>query len=449
MKVCLINPPIQDFYSTSMRRQPLGLLYIASILKGEGHIVSLINCHTPKSHPIACPEEFAYLKKYIHADKDSKFPFNNYNHFGMSFQEIDRQVKLSEADIFFISSLFTTYYQEVWKIISIIQSRKKNCMIAVGGYHAALYPEFFLKTCGVDYVITGEGERSSVELLKCLKDDDYISDVPNLAYVEKNDIRYTRKSICEINSLPFPDRDFLKNRDIRVYGKNFISMIASRGCPNSCKFCTGKSIWGNSYRYRNTESILEEIDLCINKYNADIINLEDDNLFPTVERGKELLNNLIIFKKKTNKELEFTAMNGISLDAFDDIILSLMKEAGFRELNISLVSHSMNLQEKLGRPFDSYKFGMVAEKAKHLKMNVRAYFILGLPEQTIDEVENTISFLKDLEIKIFPSIYYNVNSPQEEWKMQRSSAFYNETEHLTRDDLLYYFNKCMSNYYKC
>ena len=157
-----------------MRRQPLGLLYIASALKDRGHIVSLINCHTPKSSTIDFPEEFAYLKKYLYSDEDLKFPFNNYNHFGMSFQEIDRQIKQSEAEIFFISSLFTTYYQEVCKIISIIKSRKKNCIIVVGGYHAALYPEFFLKTCEVDYVITGEGDISAVKLLNCMNDDEDI-----------------------------------------------------------------------------------------------------------------------------------------------------------------------------------------------------------------------------------------------------------------------------------
>jgi len=65
-------------------------------------------------------------------------------------------------------------------------------------------------------------------------------------------------------------------------------------------------------------------------------------------------------------------------------------------------------------------------------MNVRAYFILGLPGQTKEEVRDTVAFLRDLGVKIFPSVYYNVRAPREEWIMQRSSAFFNETEELSR-----------------
>jgi hypothetical protein len=50
--------------------------------------------------------------------------------------------------------------------------------------------------------------------------------------------------------------------------------------------------------------------------------------------------------------------------------------------------------------------------------------------------------MNSLGIKVFPSVYYNVFSPANEWKMQRSSAFFNETADLSRDDLLRGFNRC-------
>ena len=73
-------------------------------------------------------------------------------------------------------------------------------------------------------------------------------------------------------------------------------------------------------------------------------------------------------------------------------------------------------------------------------MYVRSYFILELPGQTKEEIEDTINFLKGLDVKIFPSVYYDVNTPEDQWKMQRSSAFFNETEHLCRDDLFNLYN---------
>jgi len=217
-------------------------------------------------------------------------------------------------------------------------------------------------------------------------------------------------------------------------------MITSRGCPNRCDFCTGKIIWGKSYRVRSIESVLSEIDECINKFDVKIINFEDDNIFALKSRSVELLKEMYNFQRLLNVGLDFTAMNGISIEQLDEEILNLMKQAGFRELNISLVSHSERLQKQYNRPFNSQKFADIANIAKGLGMNVRSYFILGLPDQTKEEIEDTISFLKSLDVKIFPSVYYNVNTHKDQWKMQRSSAFFNETEHLCRDDLFYLYN---------
>lgn len=442
VRICFINPPIQDFYSTSIRRQPLGILYIISSIKSAGHNVSFINCHSPKKHKIPIPDEFSYLDKYIsNTNPALSFPFKNYYHFGLSFQEIEKQIKSTDANIYFISSLFTTYFQETDEIIDIIKRINPCSKIVVGGYHAALYPEYYLQNHDVDFVIDGEGEQSSVQLLDSLINNKDLLKVPNLAYLEKDEIIKTEKNnIKDINTIPFPSRGFLKERDFKMYKTRAVSMITSRGCPNRCDFCTGKIIWGESYRVINIESILSEIDECIKQFDVKSINFEDDNIFALKSRAAELLKELYNYQRIHHIGLDFTAMNGISIEQLDEEILNLMKQAGFRELNISLVSYSERLQKLYKRPFNSQKFADISNIAKGLGMNVRSYFILGLPGQTKEEIEDTISFLKSLDLKIFPSVYYNVNTPEGQWKMQRSSAFFNETEHLCRDDLFDLYN---------
>jgi anaerobic magnesium-protoporphyrin IX monomethyl ester cyclase len=442
VKICFINPPIQDFYSTSIRRQPLGILYIIGSIKAAGYNVSFINCHSPKKHKLPIPNEFSYLNKYIsNSNRTLSFPFKNYYHFGLAFQEIERQIKSTDANIYFLSSLFTPYFQEVNKVIHIIKKIKPLSKIVVGGYHAALYPEYYLQNIDVDFVIEGEGEQSSVKLLDALINNKDLLKVPNLAYLEKDKIIKTGKNnIKDINAIPFPSREFLKERDFKMYKTRAVSMITSRGCPNRCDFCTGKIIWGKKYRVRSVESVLSEIDECIKQFDVKIINFEDDNIFALKPRAVELLKELYHFQRIHDVCLDFTAMNGISIEQLDEDILHLMKQAGFRELNISLVSYSERLQKLYNRPFYSKEFADIANIAKGLGMNVRSYFILGLPDQTKEEIEDTIRFLKSLDVKIFPSVYYNVHTSQDQWKMQRSSAFFNETEHLCRDDLFDLYN---------
>jgi len=387
--------------------------------------------------------QFAYLKSYIdHQDPALRFPFGNYCHYGLSYEEIRRKIIASQADMFFISSLFTTYHEETERVIEIIKEKRPGAPIAAGGYHAALHPGHLLNECGADFVINGEGEAASAALADYVSGKLTLESVPNLAYIKDGSIVYNPASYAEdLDALPHPAREFLKERDFKAYRRRAVSLIASRGCPNRCAFCTSRGLWGNRYRGRGADGIIREIRETAQKYNADWFNFEDDNLFPDRVRAHQILQRLIEYRTHEHPEAQFTAMNGISLEGLDEETIPLMRDAGFHEINISLVTASGNLQTRLGRPFASEKFESIAETARGLGLAVRGYFILGLPEQTRGEISETIAFMESLGISIYPSVYYNVRSPRDEWKVQRSSAFYNETDGLTRNDLMEAFNR--------
>jgi len=447
MKILLVNPPIEDFYITGIRRQPLGLLYIASSLKKAGYDPELLNCNTGKKQVMDLPHEFSYLRDYIdHPESELRFPFKNYSHYGMSWQEIELRIKKSSADIYFISSLFTTYYREMERLVEIIRKFNPEAVITVGGYHPSLYPEYCINKAGADYVIKGEGETAAVQLVQALERGNMPESIAGIISRRSGDEEKTLMAEPpDINRIPFPSRELLLQRNFRAYKKIFVSMISSRGCPNRCEFCTGKTIWGNRYRSRKSADVIEEIVQCCEIYGAEIINFEDDNLFPSEKRARELLSAIIMMKKKFNINPEFTAMNGISLENIDEDIISLMKDAGFNELNISIVTQSAEVQKINRRPFDSFKFRTIAESSKRAGLNVRGYFILGMPGQDGKEIEDTISFMSSLGIQVFPSVFYNVFSSESEWKMQRSSSFFNETGCLNREELIRFFNKCSRN----
>ncbi len=431
MKITLINPPIEDFYITSVRRQPLGLLYLASTLKSKGHEVELINCHTPKKHKIEQPKEFLYLNDFKKiSDKLYRFPFGEYQRFGMSKEAVCERIKKLKTDLVLVSSLFTTYYEEVEEIIEMIKEFHKDTIVAAGGYHPSLFAEKFIKRTAVDVVIVGEGELGVFKLLDQIKDGDYKS----------GSIIRSEKFIDDLDVLNFPERGLLKERDFNFYKKKGAAIIASRGCPNSCSFCTSRMFWKGNYNFRSLNNILLEVDECIKKFGVTQFNFEDDNLFVSKDRAIEFLEKIIEFQNVNNLKLDFSAMNGVSIEKLDKDVIELMHRAGFKELNISLVTSSIKQQKKLSRPFSTFKFSEIASTAKVFGINVRAYYILGLPNQEKSEVIDTIKYLRDLQVQAFPSVYYNITGKDEEWKVQRSSAFYNESEYLSREDLIYLFN---------
>lgn len=443
MKVCLINPPIEDFYCTGIRRQPLGLLYIASALQNAGHEVSLINCHSPKNREIPIPQKFQYLTEFIETkDPLYKYPFPYYKRFGMSKDHTAKTIKNTHADLYLVSSLFTTYYEETAEIISYVKDHHPDKSIAVGGYHASLHPDYFLKDLEVEYVLSGEGEVNSVKLAEFLEGKTREDEIPGLIkLLNENTVRY-QKQFSEIDDFAIPNRSLLLKRDFKFYKNKYTSITTSRGCPNSCSFCSSKFLWGSSYRRRSIDSIISEIDDCIKNFGINIFNFEDDNLFPNNRQAEQLLNEIIKYREKNNYNIEFTAMNGISIEKIDPHIIRLMKKAGFNEINLSLVTKSTSIQKDSNRPFNTAHFDSMVKAALENEIKPRAYFILGLPEQSYDEIHRTIFYLRSLNIDFFPSVYYNVLAPQDQWKMQRSSAFFNETRNLKRADLIKLFNLC-------
>ena len=443
MKICLVNPPVRDFYTTSVRRQPLGLLYIASCVRERGHDVALVNGHSPKHSDLPLPSFFDYLRPFIdHPDRQLRFPFPLYRHYGMSFQEMTRRIKSTQPDMVMVSSLFTPYHHDAEELMKIARDVCPGAVIVAGGHHPTLHPEYLLSENLADFIIAGEGEVPAARLADVMENGGSLNDVPGLVWMDKGTIHRNKLFHPDIDDLPFPARDLLSRRDFSFYRTKMVSILAGRGCPHNCAFCTARSVFGAGRRSRHTESIIAEIEQCVDHYETNVINFEDDNIFADKSRAEDLLNSMADFRKKKNKELDLTAMNGISIEHVDDSIIGLMADAGFREINISLVSASREVQKSSGRPFDSNRFSHVVNAAKKMDLNIRAYFILGLPDQTGDEIEQTISFLENMNVQYFPSVYYDVTSPRNEWAMQRSSAFYNETEHLKREDLVRWFNRC-------
>ena len=110
-RIALFNPPIQDFYQTTVRQEPLGLAYLAATLQEQGYIVNLIDAlgkSFRKTIPI--PSQFAYMRDFYPHNDCSPFKlFQQYQHFGLSFEQIVEETKNFKPDIIGISMNFTPY----------------------------------------------------------------------------------------------------------------------------------------------------------------------------------------------------------------------------------------------------------------------------------------------------------------------------------------------------
>ncbi len=454
MKIFLIQPPIQDFYRTSIRTQPIGLAYLAASATNHGHEVEILDCQTEKRRSVPIPAELSYLRDFYPFDDQSPFKlYSGYYRFGMEWEEIGQKIRDSKADVFGISSSFTPYHGEALEIARIIKEWDRKKIIVMGGAHVSCDPVGILRSPLIDYAILGEGEERLPLLLEKIdkgggKD---LGEIDGIGYRKNGEIQISllHTFIEDLDSLPHPARELLDPDRYRVRKKRSTMMITSRGCPHGCAYCSAHLVMGTSFRSRAPEAIVQEMAECRKKYGIRIFDIEDDNFTFDQRRAKRLMN--LVIETFGEEKIELSAMNGVSFASLDEELLGLMKTAGFETINLAYVSTDPSTKERMGRPKAKTEFDEILEEVERVGLSVIAYAILGMPGQTIAEMAGTLIYLLGKRVLIGPSIYYptpgtplfercqreGILSPHQcQW---RSSAFPIETKEMSRTDLVTLF----------
>ena len=445
MRVLLIQPPVRDFYDTDVRLQPIGLAYLKAVVAKHLPDIEVIikDYHGGCGRKtVQIPKELRYLSEYYPvADKSPFSTFHQYYHFGKSFDEIEADIAALNPDVVGISSLFTPYFREALEVAACAK-KQSNAIVVMGGSHASAVPESLLASPHVDYVIRGEGEKPFVEFLRCLKDQTTVKQVANLAYKRNDEFVYN--SVQEnfpIDELPIPDLSDFAPATYTLAGQPMTFMITSRSCPHKCSFCSVHTTFGTDYRRRSLENVFEEIVLR-HRQGYRVIDFEDDNLTYYKQTFKELCRRLIA--RFPEREMEFVAMNGISYLSLDDELLELMYQAGFSHLNLALVSSDKTVRETTKRPHTLEAYVNVVDKACQLGFKIVSYQILGLPNETLDSMIQTLAFNARLPVLLGASPFYQTpNAPiargleltETDFVKARLTALAIETDNFSRDDI--------------
>lgn len=445
MKVLLIQPPIEDFYDTDVRLQPIGLAYLKAAVEKHLPEIEIVikDYHSGWGRrTVPVPKELRYLNEYYPvADKSPFSTFHQFYHFGRSFDEIEAAIAELKPEVVGISSLFTPYCREALEVATRVKKRS-NAIVVMGGSHASAAPASLLASPHVDYVIRGEGEKAFVEFLRYMLDQKSLEHVPNLVYKRNGEIALNQMADnFSIDELPFPDLSDFAPLTYTLAGKPMTFMITSRSCPHKCSFCSVHTTFGTNYRRRSLENVLEEIELRY-RQGYRVIDFEDDNLTYYKNTFKELCRRLIA--RFPNREMEYVAMNGISYLSLDNELLELMFRAGFTNLNLALVSSDKTVRETTKRPHTLEAYLRVVEKAHQLGFRIVSYQILGLPNETLESMIQTLAFNARLPVLLGASPFYRTpNSPiargftltEDDYVKARLTALAIETENFSRDDI--------------
>jgi len=396
VKVLLLQPPIEDFYDTSIRTYPLALAYLAAAIRDICD-VSIADLRSNRRPKVINRHPFPELQDYYRDAHYSPFAlFRRYYRFGADKKEIEATIRQHAPDVVAITSSYTTYSLEALEVAKITKQVSNDITTIMGGTHPTLFPHHPLRSPYVDYVIRGEGETPLASLVSMIRLDTgkTVADIPGVSS-KKNGDHYISDIAIAGNIDRIPARDLLNPVDYRIGGKNYTFFLTSRGCPFRCTFCGKPPV---PYRKRSIGSIEQEISSCIGS-GIEAIDFEDDMLNLDLAFFNEVLSLL------KGKGMTLSAMNGIYAETMDMGTLENMWDAGFRRLNFSLVDISGSIIERQKRAVPA-NFLKLLPFLESSPFDVEIHFIIGLPDQRPEDIMETILFLMGKRVLLGPSIFY-------------------------------------------
>ena len=370
MNVLVVNPANKPFTNSSILAEPLDVLQIATIINKKIDNVKVI-------------------------DMDVNRMVNNINDYLLCEENIvvfvyDYQLPLHTSET--MGNIFETIHN----------TNKPAKFIIVGKTSTHFYQKFLDN--GIDVVIKGIADEIITNVIENINDIEKLKSIPNLIIKYKEEIYFTEKKLLtnDFRKIPIPNRDLL---DITKY-MDTRTIITSRGCIGTCKFCTTPYYFGK-WSGKDPIDVVDEIEMLVLKYNAKKIFFLDDNATVNKKRMIEICNEI----KRRNIKCLFGAL--CSIKCYDKELLEYMYKVGFRWVHYGIETGSERLLKLMNKNMNINYIKQVIEETKNIGYRIRTSFILDYPTSTKEDIIKT----KELILSIMPHelrlhyLAYRVGTP--------------------------------------
>jgi len=343
---------------------------------------------------------------YGRPDRSPFSLFHNFRHFGYTFDTIGQRVKKAQPFLVGVSSLFSAYADQAIQTARIVKAYHPDCKVVVGGHHATALPRRVMDSAAVDFVLRGEAEQSLVLLAKAMRSATGYENIPGLVFRKTDGRLHVGKTVCSCNpdDLPLPAMHLIDRHYYRRNKKASSVVVASRGCPLKCTYCSIGASSPLSYRRRKIASVILEIETAVDQYNVGFIDFEDENLTLNRKWFLELLDE--VRNRFDRKPIELRAMNGLLPSSLDEEVIAAMQAAGFRILNLSLGTTARSQLRRFQRPDLRGAFDRALEAAHTYGMQAVGYIIVGAPFQKATDSLKDLLFLSARSVLAGTSVFY-------------------------------------------
>ncbi|MAH43100.1 hypothetical protein CL614_05260 [archaeon] len=391
MKILLIWPPWYRLQGSEFVGYPLGITSITAVLEKHGYDTKVYHAdYEGKGAAMHTSELTQAYETYKKRLKDKNDPI---------WLEIKKTIEQQNPDIVGISVMTGSYGSSMITaqlVKDYARARNKQIPVIVGGAHPTVEAESILKQENIDFAVIGEGEYTFLELVQTLEagNTDY-SKIKGLAYKQgKRIIVNERRPLIEnLDELPMPARHLILNID-KIEPDALGGIFSSRGCPFNCIFCSSKTIWGRSVRYRSVDNVMQEVEHVIDKYKAKHFFFVDDSFSVKKQRTLDLCNRFQALQKQGK---DFTWHCQTRVDLLSDEVAKAFADSKCNCVLIGVETGYKDGLEKIKKAITLEQIMRATQLLKKHKIPVNAFFMIGFPWETMDEINSTINFMKEMD----------------------------------------------------
>jgi len=353
-KFCLILPPNPILENPTMQ-QPLGVLYLAAVLEAKEHPVEIVDL------------------------RDEKIVLQN---------------MIPRRRQFYGVSATTAEYNFAKEIGQILKRMEPEARTIIGGCHATHLPIDTLEEMSYEIAVIGEGEETIVEIAEGRP----LAHVKGIAYREGDEIVVTesRSLIKDLDTIPSPARHLLPyqtafTNDLYYgarYGRGEVatSLITERGCPYRCAYCAN---WDRKLRFRSVPNVVEEVKMCIERYNCRRFKIIDDEFGLGRQRAFDLMEAL------EPLGIHFRAATRSDVIMRDPDLLEAMKKAGLDEISYGVETADDDVLRRINKRETVEASIFAVEHAKEIGLHVKTYLMVCMPYETWDTLERVKHFMME------------------------------------------------------
>ena len=381
---------------------PLGLAYLGGVLEKAGYKTKIIDA-TGGERPI----------------KITRSQDNQYNLQGLNAEEILEKID-PNTFIFGISLMFSQEWLPHRLLIEKIKKKYPKIIIVAGGEHSSAIPEYILRDCpSINYVIKGEGEFSMLEFSYNLFNEKSVGDIPGICFIdEKNKFidNGLSKRIEHIDKLPRPAWHLLKPENyfndyftLGLYSGRNMPILATRGCPFQCTFCSSPSMWTTRYVMRDPKEIVDEIEWLMKEYKANDFEFFD---LTAIIKKSWILEFCNTIKNRELNNITWQLPVGTRTESLDEEVLKAIYDTGCHFVCYAPESGSQKSLDIIKKRVKIDKLIKSIRTSVKIGHKAKLNFIIGFPHETVIDCLKTIFFAMYCAIRLGVSdILFSVFAP--------------------------------------